>query len=154
MLFFLLIIIGFTDILDGYFARKLKKQTIFGAWLDSIADFVFFISFIVFVAMFESESIVKFQYFIGIIIVLKILSGIIGLMKYRQLGFLHTIGNKIASTIIIIGICIFVLFRYTIVVEIGLYISILSALEEFLIMLIGKTYQPNIKGIWKNSGNF
>ena len=150
LLLLLLIIIGLTDFLDGYMARKLKKQTLFGSWLDSIADFVFFISFIVFVAMFEWESIVKLQYFIGIIIALKLLSGIAGLVKYKQPGFLHTVGNKIAGTVVIIGICIFVLSRYTIVVEIGLYISVLSALEEFLIILIGRTYHPDIKGIWKN----
>ena len=150
LLFLLLTIIGFTDFFDGYIARKLKKQTLFGSWLDSIADFVFFISFIVFVAMFELESVIKLQYFIGIIIMLKLLSGITGLIKYKQPGFLHTVGNKIAGTVIIIGICIYVLFRYTIFVEIGLYISILSALEEFLIILIGRMYQPDIKGIWKN----
>ena len=154
LLFILLIIIGCTDFFDGYTARKLNKQTLLGSWLDSIADFVFFTSFIVFVAMFEPESIVKLQYFIGIIVLLKLLSGITGLLKYKQPGFLHTIGNKIAGTVVIVGICVFVLFRYTIVVEIGLYISILSALEEFLIILIGKTYQPNIKGIWKNLDDF
>ena len=149
-LLLLLIVIGLTDFFDGFIARKLKKQTLLGAWLDSIADFVFFISFIVFVAIFEFESIVKLQYFIGIIIMLKILSGIIGLLKYKQPGFLHTIGNKIAGTVVIIGICVFVIFSNTMLVEIGLYISILSAMEEFLIILIGKTYQPNIKGIWEN----
>jgi CDP-diacylglycerol--glycerol-3-phosphate 3-phosphatidyltransferase len=148
-LFLLLIVIGFTDIFDGYIARKLKQQTLFGAWLDSIADFVFFILFTVFVVMFETESVVKLQYLIGIIILLKLLSGIAGLIKYKQPGFLHTIGNKIAGTIVIAGICIFVLFRNTTVVEIGLYISMLSALEEFLIILIRNTYNPNIKGIWE-----
>ena len=153
-LLLLLILIGLTDIFDGYIARKLKKQTLFGAWLDSIADFVFFISFIVFFAMFEMESIVKLQYSIGIIIVIKVLSGVTGLLKYKQPGFLHTIGNKIAGAVIVTGICIFVLFRNTLVVEIGLSISIVSALEEFLIMLTRNTYQPNIKGIWDRNSYF
>ena len=150
LLFLLLIVIGLTDVFDGYIAKKLKQQTLLGAWLDSIADFVFFISFIVFASIFESESIVKLQYFIGIIILLKVFSGFAGLIKFKQPGFLHTIGNKIASAVVIIGICIFVLFKNTIVVEIGLYISILSALEEFFIILIAKTYTPNTKWIWDN----
>ena len=150
LLFLLLIVIGLTDVFDGYIARKLKQQTLLGAWLDSIADFVFFISFIVFASIYESAYIVKLQYFIGIIILLKVFSGITGLIKFKQPGFLHTIGNKIAGTVIIIGICIFVLFDNTIVVEIGLYVSILSALEEFLVILIAKMYTPNTKGIWGN----
>ena len=154
LLFIWLIVIGFTDIFDGYMARKLKKQTILGTWLDSIADFVFFISFIVCAAIFESEYIVKFQYFIGIIVVIKVFSGLTGLIRFKQPGFLHTIGNKIATMMVIIGICIFVLFRNTIIIDIGLYISILSALEEFCIILIANTYKPNIKGIWENLKGF
>ncbi|MCL2094340.1 MAG: CDP-alcohol phosphatidyltransferase family protein, partial [Treponema sp.] len=42
LLFSVLLFIGLTDVLDGYIARKYKKQTIIGAWLDSISDFVFY----------------------------------------------------------------------------------------------------------------
>jgi hypothetical protein len=41
------------------------------------------------------------------------------------------------------------LLRSTIAVEIGLYISIISSLEELIITLIEKKYEENIKGIWK-----
>ena len=36
-------ICGFTDILDGYIARKTKTESNFGARLDTIADLLFFI---------------------------------------------------------------------------------------------------------------
>ena len=149
MLFLLLLIIGFTDVLDGYIARKLNKETMIGAWLDSIADFVFFISFIVYSVWFESEYITGLKYYIIAIIVIKLFSVITGFIKYRQPGLLHTIGNKITGIIIYLGLCIFVLFRSTVIVEIGLSISILSSLEELFILLFGKSYKPNIKGIWK-----
>jgi len=149
MLFLLLLIIGITDMLDGYFARKFKKETMIGAWLDSIADFVFFISFIIYSIWFESEIIVEFTFFILVIISIKLLSAITGLIRYKQPGLLHTIGNKITGVIIYSGLCVFVLFRSTIIVEIGLYISILSAMEELIILLIGNKYKPNIKGIWQ-----
>jgi phosphatidylglycerophosphate synthase len=42
VLFSLLIIIGLTDVLDGYIARKYKIQTAIGAWLDSISDFIYY----------------------------------------------------------------------------------------------------------------
>ena len=149
MLFLLLVIIGLTDVFDGYFARKFNKETIIGAWLDSVADFVFFISFIVYSVWFESIIIVELKYYIIAIIVIKLLSAVTGLIKYRQPGLLHTIGNKMTGLIIYIGLCVFVLCRSTIIVEIGLYISILSALEELVILFIGNRYEPNIKGIWK-----
>ena len=149
ILFLLLSLIGLTDVLDGFVARKIKKETMIGAWLDSIADFVFFISFIIYSVWFELEYMIKLQYFIIVIITIKLLSVVTGFIKYRQPGLLHTIANKITHIIVFAGLCVFVLFRSTIIVEIGLTISILSALEELVILLIGNKYEPNIKGIWK-----
>ena len=149
MLFLLLSLIGLTDVLDGFVARKIKKETMIGAWLDSIADFVFFISFIIYSVWFELEYMIKLQYFIIVIITIKLLSVVTGFIKYRQPGLLHTIANKITHIIVFAGLCVFVLFRSTIIVEIGLTISILTALEELVILLIGNKYEPNIKGIWK-----
>ena len=149
-LLLLLIIIGFTDFFDGYIARKLNKQTLFGAWLDSVADFVFFLSFIVYALLFEAKIILEPQFYVPVLIIvfIKLLSAITGFRKYKRPGFLHTFGNKMTTLITFIGIGLFVLFRYTVVVEIGLYVSILSSLEEFTILLIGNRYDPNIKWIW------
>ena len=149
MFFLLLVVIGLTDVLDGYFARKFKQETIVGAWLDSIADFIFFISFIIYSVWFESVIIIELIYYIIAIIAIKLLSAITGFIKYRQPGLLHTLGNKITGIIIFSGLCVFVLFRSVVVVEIGLCISIFSASEELIILLIGHRYEPNIKGIWK-----
>jgi len=149
LLFSVLLFIGLTDVLDGYIARKYKKQTIIGAWLDSISDFVFYILLVIYTIIFEFEIIIRLKYFIIIIIGLKMLIIIISYIKYRKLGFLHTIGNKITGIMIFIGFCIFILFGNTIVVEFGLYISIISSLEELMITLIGKKYEDNIKGIFE-----
>ena len=69
--------------------------------------------------------------------------------QYKKIGFLHTIGNKITGIIIFIGICIFILFKDNIGIRIGLYISIISSLEELTINIIGKKYKENIKGIYE-----
>ena len=44
-------ICGFTDILDGYIARKTKTVSNLGAKLDTIADLLFFI--VMFIIMFD-----------------------------------------------------------------------------------------------------
>ncbi|MDR1106799.1 MAG: CDP-alcohol phosphatidyltransferase family protein, partial [Treponema sp.] len=71
MLFSVLIIIGLTDVLDGYIARKYEKQTIIGSWLDSIADFVFYTLLVIYTIVFEFNIIIKVKYFIIIIIGIK-----------------------------------------------------------------------------------
>lgn len=35
------VLFGFTDWLDGYLAKKLNQQTVFGAFLDPMADKIF-----------------------------------------------------------------------------------------------------------------
>jgi CDP-diacylglycerol--glycerol-3-phosphate 3-phosphatidyltransferase len=149
VLFSVLLFIGLTDVLDGYIARKYNKQTIVGAWLDSIGDFVFYILLVIYAIVFEYSVIIALQYYVIIIVTLKLLTVIIGFAKYRQFGFLHTIGNKISGAIIFIGFCIFILLRDTIILEIGIIISIISSLEELIITIVGKKYEPNIKGIWE-----
>jgi CDP-diacylglycerol--glycerol-3-phosphate 3-phosphatidyltransferase len=104
---------------------------------------------VIYTIIFEFNIIIKIKYCIIIIIGLKFLTIIIGYIKYRKLGFLHTFGNKITGIIIFIGFCIFILLKNTIAVEIGLYISIISSLEELIITIIGEKYEENIKGIWE-----
>jgi CDP-diacylglycerol--glycerol-3-phosphate 3-phosphatidyltransferase len=149
LLFSFLIIIGLTDVLDGYIARKYKIQTIIGSWLDSVSDFIFYILLVIYIVIFEFDIIIRVKYFIIIIIGLKLLAIIIGFIKYRRFGFLHTLGNKITGIIIFVGFCIFILFGNKTTIEIGLYISIISSVEELIITIIGKKYEENIKGIWK-----
>jgi len=134
-------IIGLTDILDGYVARKLNQQSMIGARLDSIGDFVFFISCIVFAMLHETDLLEGFKYLIISIVLLKIIAGLIGLIKYKRPVFLHTIGNKITVTVVMAGLCVFLLYRETIIIEIGLYISILAALEELFILSTGRKFR-------------
>ena len=144
----IILIIGFTDILDGFIARKFNQKTIVGAWLDSIADFVFYISLII-IIIYDINKILELKYFFIIILILKILSIIMCFIKYKKIGFLHTLGNKITGIIIFIGICIFILFKDNLGIRIGPYFSILSSLEELIINIIGKKYKENIKGIYE-----
>lgn len=149
ILFCLLIIIGLTDVLDGYIARKYKSQTIIGAWLDSIADFVFFVLLAVYAAIFEWNIIERVKYLIIAIAALKLFAIITGYIKYKKLGFLHTFGNKISGLLIFIGFCLFLLLDITIILDIGILFSIICSLEELIITITGKEYNENIKGIWE-----
>jgi CDP-diacylglycerol--glycerol-3-phosphate 3-phosphatidyltransferase len=149
MFFSIILLIGFTDIFDGYIARKFNQETIVGAWIDAIADFVFYISIVLYILIFELKIIKELKYFIIIIIIIKILSLIICLIKYKKLGFLHTLGNKITGITIFLGICFFALIKTTLMIKIGLCVSIIFSLEELLINIIGEKYEENIKGIYE-----
>ena len=149
VLFFILIIIGLTDVLDGYLARKYKKQTIIGSWLDSISDLIFYILLVIYTLLNEYEIINAIKYYVIIVIVLKLLTIIIGFIKYKKFGFLHTLGNKITGIILFVGLCFYILFKDILIIKIGLFFSIISSLEELLITMIKNKYNENIKGIWE-----
>jgi CDP-diacylglycerol--glycerol-3-phosphate 3-phosphatidyltransferase len=149
LLFSVLLLIGLTDILDGYIARKNKIRTIIGSWLDSLADFIFYILLVVYLILFEINVVNKMKYYVLIIITLKLFTIIICFTKHREIGFLHTLGNKITGLIIFIGFCIFILLKDTIVINIGIIISIISSLEESMITIVEKKYESDIKGIWE-----
>ena len=146
ILFFVLMIIGLTDILDGYIARKYKNETIIGSRLDSISDFIFYILLVIYAVIYEFDIIYKIKYYVTIIIIFKLLTIIFGYVKHKKLCFLHTFGNKISG---IIGFCIFVLSRNSIIINIGIIFSIISSLEELIITIIEKEYKENIKGMWE-----
>ena len=148
VLFLIIVIIGLTDVMDGYFARKYKSQTTMGAWLDSISDFIFYIVLVIYTLLVEFEVIEALKYYVIIIVIIKVSTLTIGFIKYKRFGFLHTLGNKITGIILFLGLCFFILSRNTMVIKIGLYCSIISSFEELIITIIGRKYNGNIKGIW------
>ena len=87
---------GFTDMVDGTIARKTNGESAFGAWLDSIADFVFVIvSLIKFLPVLD---IPKWLWvWMAVIAVIRIGNMIFGWVFSRKVIALHTILNKLTG---------------------------------------------------------
>ena len=78
------IVCGATDILDGYFARKLNQVSKFGSRLDSWADNLLLISAIIWVAMLMPEVFTENAVLITISLLFYALFLIVGLIKFRR----------------------------------------------------------------------
>ena len=95
----LYIICGISDMLDGHFARKIGKESSYGARLDSIADICF-----VTVCLLKLLPVICLEVYIILLICLAALiravNILIGLVKYKRLIFLHTPANKLAGAIL------------------------------------------------------
>ncbi|MCL1878316.1 MAG: CDP-alcohol phosphatidyltransferase family protein, partial [Defluviitaleaceae bacterium] len=89
-------IIGLTDILDGFFARRFSAVSQLGANIDGIADYILiFVSLVIIVPQLDLNTFSR-----GLIlgfIALKIISVIVGYIHYRQLMMMHTLAGKIAG---------------------------------------------------------
>lgn len=140
-------ICGFTDILDGYIARKTKTESNFGARLDTIADLLFFV--VMFIIMFDIffKDIVCII-FIVIILLIRILSIIIVLKKYNKFAILHTYTNKLTG-LLLFFIPYFMNFNNAnmTVYIIGI-IALLSSIEELTINIKSKKLDLNKKSIF------
>ena len=94
---FLYFVCGFTDILDGYIARRTNTQSLIGARIDSIADFFMFGTIIIFVIFSTGDKLRTFLLWIIIIVVVRLANIIIAALKYKSFIILHTWGNKAAG---------------------------------------------------------
>lgn len=111
------VIAMFTDVLDGFAARKLKSVSKFGAKFDMVADRFFMISFFVFIVIkFSSTGILTkihlFQFFF--IVFRDIITSTIGLIlmsikeeafpKVRFIGKITTFMQTVSFSLILLSI--------------------------------------------------
>ena len=139
-------ICGFTDILDGYIARKTRTESKFGAKLDTIADLLFYI--VMFIIMFDIllKDII-YLVFIIIILLIRIISIIIVLKKYNKFAILHTYTNKITGLLLFFIPYFIYLNNANIIVYIIGVIALISSIEELIINIKSKQLDLNKKSI-------
>ena len=90
----LYILLGLTDILDGFIARKTKTTSKLGSILDSIGDIVFCLSS--FIAIYPHLQL-NVTPFIAIIFMLRVVNILTGYIKEKKLILLHTALNKVTG---------------------------------------------------------
>ena len=92
---------GFTDMVDGTIARKTNFASEFGARLDTISDFIFFV--VSFIKLLPIIYIPKWIWgWIVVIAIIKIFNVILGFIYKKKLIFLHTVMNKTTGLLLFI----------------------------------------------------
>ena len=140
-------ICGFTDILDGYIARKTKTESNFGARLDTIADLLFFI--VMFIIMFDILlKDIKIIIFAIIILLIRIISIIILFKKYNKFAILHTYTNKLTGLMLFFIPFFIYLDNTNIMMYIIGVVALFSSIEELVINIKSKKLYLNKKSIF------
>ena len=104
MLFWVLyVIVGTTDMLDGFLARRWGVESEFGARLDSLADFVFVLA-----AGYKLFPWLKLPavlwMMIGLIALVKASNAFSVYLVKQRIEFLHTKANKLTGLLLFIGL--------------------------------------------------
>jgi CDP-diacylglycerol--glycerol-3-phosphate 3-phosphatidyltransferase len=94
---------GFTDVVDGYLARRLNQVTALGSHLDTWGDFLIFTSMAVGAWLLWPEIVIQEQLAFTVILASFTLPALVGLLKFRTLTSYHTWSVKLAVLLTFAG---------------------------------------------------
>ena len=140
-------LLGLSDILDGFLARRWNVSSRFGARLDSAADFLFcgVLLYLLFSSLcWPLWAIIL----VGIIFVIRLASLTICYIRFSQIAFLHTYSNK-ATGFLLLLFPLFIRFigqDWTMILLSS--VAGISAIEELCISAISSEFDANRKSIF------
>ena len=144
-----LIFTEFTDVLDGYLARRLNLVSKLGAQLDSWGDFFVYSTMVISAWLLWPEIIIQQKIYVLIFIGSLTLPVIIGLIKFRKLTSYHTISVKVT---VVISVLAYILLFTEIVswpFKVAAVCALYAGIEQILITLFShKAKTVDIKSIW------
>ena len=143
-----LIFSGFTDVLDGFVARKLHQTSALGAHLDSWGDFVIYSTMAACAWILWPELTQQMIIYYALILGSFVLPVLIGLIKFREFTGYHTWGVKIAVLVTFAGyIALYAdLAQWPFMIASGL--CVIAAVEEILITLVLRHERTDVRSLW------
>ncbi|HUF37964.1 MAG TPA: CDP-alcohol phosphatidyltransferase family protein [Anaerolineales bacterium] len=148
-----LILAGLTDILDGLAAKLLNQVSESGSKLDSVADFLVFLSAIIWIAMFRPEIISDHSTLASAAVLINLASLLVGWRKFRRFANLHLYSSKAAAA----AAYIFFIHAFLIGDHRGLFylatgLYILSSIEALVLQLSRSVVDENSGSILLDPG--
>jgi len=141
------IICGFSDIMDGFIARKIDATSELGAKLDSIADMIM-VGVLLFVFYPIVNTTIQIFVWASLIAIIRLSAMIVAMQKYKIFAMLHTYGNKITGMVLYIFPLLIPFIGANVIVYICCIVASISAIEELVIQLTSSELQVNIKSIF------
>ncbi len=95
--FYLFLFAAFTDALDGFIARVFNMKTATGAYLDSLADFLLFLSAIWGIYLLKLETFGPYKWLFFLMVFMLVFPDIYSLAKFGKISSLHLYSWKIGG---------------------------------------------------------
>jgi CDP-diacylglycerol--glycerol-3-phosphate 3-phosphatidyltransferase len=154
----LLLISFLTDAIDGFFARKYKIASSFGAHIDSLADDCTILAAIIGMCVAHSLFLLYEIIPIAILMLLYVLQNILAFRKYKRPTSFHTYAAKVAAVSQAAFLLTFFFMPYPVywVFYLMVVLTSIDLLEEVLLVMVLPDYKTNVKGlywIWTKRGS-
>lgn len=143
----LYLLCGFSDIADGFFARRLHAQSRRGALLDSIADVVFLLTAVIKLVPTVAVPVWAWLW-AGAIAVLRVFSAIVGAVRFHRAAFSHTLMNKAVGMLLFCLPPIHFLVNSEAVIVVACAAAAAASAEELLINITAAEYEPDSKSLF------
>lgn len=146
----LLVLSFFTDLIDGWLARKFKVSSKLGAIFDSIADDLTVLVAVIGLFVFKPEFIRLHYLPLVILFCVFLVQMIFALIRYRKISSFHTYLAKLAA--IMQGVFLILIYflpewpMALFYVAVG--ITFLELLEEIIIIAIKPKWETDVKGLY------
>lgn len=148
---FLAIIIfsEFTDVLDGFLARRLNQITELGSHLDSWGDFLIYSTMAICAWILWPDVIQRELVYFVLIVASFTLPVLVGLIKFKKLTSYHTWSVKVAVAVTVIS---YILLFYDVLewpFRVAAVVCLYAAIEEILITLLMRHEHVDVRTIWQ-----
>ena len=138
---------GFSDILDGYIARRTHTESALGSRLDSAADFVMIAVIVVVLFPIIKPSIGVALWVMGIAVI-RFAAVAVVWVKYGVPASLHTYANKITGLLLFLLPLSLAIVHPRVPVYVVCGVATVSAVEELLIDIFSRTLCTDRKSIF------
>lgn len=140
----------FTDLIDGFLARKFKVASVVGAKLDSIGDDLTVVVGMIGLLVIKPDFIKEQKVLLIILFSLFLIQSAYALIRYRKLTNFHTRLAKLAA--LLQGVFLILSFFSEKPVLILFYtaaiITFLELVEEIILVGLLPVWETNIKGLY------
>jgi cardiolipin synthase len=136
-------LLGATDTLDGYFARRLNQTSEIGKILDAWADLAMYVSTAFFMARLHMDYLRPNLTFLYVFFGLLGLSLVIAVIRLRKPVIMHTIVLKVDAVLLYFLMIFSTFFDTTVFVTIVIAGYCLGFVESILIFLLHDSVDPD-----------
>jgi len=140
----------FTDLIDGYLARKFKVVSIMGARFDSIGDDLTVFVALVGLFVFKPEFIHKETVVLAVLFSIYIIQTTFSLVRYKKISSFHTYLAKLAallqgvfltSSFILPEPLLFLFY-------LAVFVTAIQLIEEIALVVLLPKWEANVKGLF------
>jgi CDP-diacylglycerol--glycerol-3-phosphate 3-phosphatidyltransferase len=144
----LLLFSGFTDVLDGFLARRLNQITELGSHLDSWGDFTIYSTMAICAWILWPQIVLQEAIYFLIILGSFCIPVIVGLIKFGTLTGYHTWSVKLAVAITFLGYILLFSGITEWPFRVASVLCLYAGLEEILITLVLKQQRMDVRSLW------